>query len=611
MGTSEAHNLKSEADILARLSRPQRNSTWVPKKRDWRYAKGVIQHDDFDDAPKSRSLWDTMDYNFQTGGRHSTPGSGRSRSGSVIDTSPSTAICKPMIIPQGLWRQVTRLALDIEAGLNGGEASYKVTGLIVRLRFTRKNKAQFKASVYTPHKLDSIESVHEFPLFKRVWIDETYDFNMATVRSKLRSANVKFSDIGANYAWYTDAVSIDAMFPPGVPISAKEISAFYPHHVRWKDVMIRLTNNGYRGQDIMAMQATDMNNFQRDVVRTAIPEFTTISYKGKSDRNLRTDQLTTGPYIHGIKKGHTVPTFGNLIRGLHRLPAGLDARGLTQCLSWYINMGNTFTPRLEMNVLHAQSLIRALREPLKPFGPQNLDRNALEQWRNAGTFETVEIENDTHQSPRAMTSTSRTQLHLNIDKHEVSMNLTLPIRHILTFPFLALHGPVCEAFKMGIDRAERRQEEADKRAQDTKRATKSATKINVKTKAEDNAPAELTTKVSKDPYRIPKRTRPVDTEQPPPHKKPYIPTRLRPHPIDTQHLAPHNIPTPPCMTPTPRTPTPTPHHPITPAPPTPYPPHDPAHPAQHQNPAPPIPSSTPPSQKHANDHPPAHIQQAL
>src|SRR5689334_5313886 len=90
MGIHDNQNLKSEADILARQSRPQRNSTWIPKARDWRYATGVIQHDDFEDAPKARSVWDTMDYDYQTNAARIQMGTSPSQTGSSIASDPVT-----------------------------------------------------------------------------------------------------------------------------------------------------------------------------------------------------------------------------------------------------------------------------------------------------------------------------------------------------------------------------------------------------------------------------------------------------------------------------------------------------------------------------------------
>lgn len=209
------------------------------------------------------------------------------------------------------------------------------------------------------------------------------------------------------------------------------------------------------------MTAAHMNGYQRDAVKTAIPGFKTSTHKGKSDRNLRTDELKPGQFVEATRKGFTLPTFEDLVRGLKRLPSGLDARGLSQCLSWYLNIRDTFNPKLELNVLHTQSLIRALRQPLKPYGPQNLDRNALEEWRSNGTFEFVEIENSEHVPGGNifdMLAPKRSRLHLNLDNESVSMDLTLPIRHVLTLPFLALHGVVSEALKYGIDKADNRQE---------------------------------------------------------------------------------------------------------------------------------------------------------
>jgi hypothetical protein len=292
-----------------------------------------------------------------------------------------------------------------------------------------------------------------------------------------------------------------------------------------------------------------MNNYQRDIVKTAISGFKTTTWKGKGDRNMCTDQLVAGTYIESMRKGYTLPTFEHLVRGLQCLPAGLDARGLTQCLSWYLGIRDTFTPRLELNVLHAQSLIRALREPLKPFGPQKLDRNALEEWRNKGTFETVRIGDKDREGNTVKTTIEqqrRAQLHLNLDEDKVSMNLTLPIRHILTFPFLALHGVVGEALKLGIGKVEMRQvtrkEEASKRTLQTKRVARAVGKDGVEADDEDNmeldgARMQGVLEEPKTPYRIPKRPRLIDIDLLPAPEQPSLSLGSRSH-AGTRWLAP-------------------------------------------------------------------------
>jgi hypothetical protein len=179
MGIGDAQNLKSEEEILARQSRPQRSPTWVPKMRDWRYATGMIQHDDFEDAPKSRSAWDTLDYNYQAGVE--TVSQTRSRSGSGADnelaimetmedvhTSKSTTLristaspklagpgkitYKSMALPKGVWRQAKRLTCGEAAYGDDNEAKYETTGLIIRLYFTRQNWAQVKEILEQPAK---------------------------------------------------------------------------------------------------------------------------------------------------------------------------------------------------------------------------------------------------------------------------------------------------------------------------------------------------------------------------------------------------------------------------------------------------------------------------
>jgi len=322
-----------EEDILARQSRPQRHSTWVPKSRDWRYATGVFQHDDFKDA-KERSAWDTMDYHYEvSGSKRSRSGSGYSDDGNtgfdrtaLLPRTPKSATSTPFSTPsksaitlgpprkkvkiakKSRWLQVSRYRSSDGYLVEGEEQpSYNVYSLTVRLRFSGKltiEDAQSHAetsdqrrhsrapdvpntpapthttdapntranskmlvnpdalaeagTVYTmktPHVLDSIDLIKTIPHFERTWIDETKDFNMLKVRTTLRQPDTQVRDLGPNYAWYTDAVPIDALFPPGIPLSAKEILAYYPHHVRWKGMMLRLVNNDYRGSDVMGIQA--------------------------------------------------------------------------------------------------------------------------------------------------------------------------------------------------------------------------------------------------------------------------------------------------------------------------------------------------------------------
>ncbi|KAF1936909.1 hypothetical protein EJ02DRAFT_357979 [Clathrospora elynae] len=590
-----------EEDILARQSRPQHHSTWIPKARDWRYATGVFQHHDFEDAPKHRSAWDTMDYDYQVGGTRGSKDGNRSRSGSGsgggsnagIDGSTaalgSPASAKPEITthtsrtvvhvevvqrkarctPRNTWMSVTRYRSDaqaIEGSDPGSDPGSGAISLTVRLRFSGKlivedashppvtprslkhtkppvtpqsakkprdlntpATARTAMTRNTPHILDSIESIHRYPLFQRAWVDETHDFNIKAVRSTLRQPDAKVEELGHNYHWYTEAVPIDALLPPGVPLSAKEVIAYYPHHVRWKGMMVRLTNNNYRGADIIGMQTffrgpphnipvSQMNNFQRDTVKAALPGFKTSAYKGKHDRNLHTNDFTLGKVIEDKRSGLTLPTFDHLLRGLKHLPTGLDARGLTQCLGWYLNVRDSFTPKLNLNVLHTQALIRALRLPLKPFGPQNLNCNALKEWREKGKFEELKVhyKQPELETPSKKAGQRRTQMHMNLDHHDVKLDLALPLRHIFTFPFLALHGVVVEALRLGIQKAKNRQaerkgaEEKDRlQAKWPVRQSGHFERSPEKAAEEVIETVEEPKEKKKEPYRIPKRPCPT------------------------------------------------------------------------------------------------------
>lgn len=62
--------------------------------------------------------------------------------------------------------------------------------------------------------------------------DETQDFNLVAIRATLRGPDKKPCELVKNYNWYLKAVPVDALLPSGMPLSAKEICAYYPHHVR-------------------------------------------------------------------------------------------------------------------------------------------------------------------------------------------------------------------------------------------------------------------------------------------------------------------------------------------------------------------------------------------
>ncbi|KAJ8117081.1 hypothetical protein OPT61_g1634 [Boeremia exigua] len=331
---------------------------------------------------------------------------------------------------------------------------------------------------YTPESTRNSQSTSPEPLMESLsnlpWQDETRDFSMLAVRATLRSSNEQPGELVMSYNWYPDAVPVDSLLPPGVSLSAKEICIYYPHHIRWQDIMLRLSLNDYRGPDILGIQTLfrgkpqhhmsppALNQIQRDTVQRLLPDFKTAGYEGKGDSSICVDNLKPGAHLVKKFKGYVVPSFDDILRGLTSLPQGEDSRGFTHCLAWYLRVRSTFTPRLELNVLHAQSLIRALRQPLEPAHSQNLNRLALEQWRERQTLPMVEItttreyaENET--SDRCLkdqNSKSRAVFNIYNDPVDLKLQINIPIRHVLTLPFLALHSVVADAFKTGIDKAE-------------------------------------------------------------------------------------------------------------------------------------------------------------
>lgn len=325
----------------------------------------------------------------------------------------------------------------------------------------------------------SESSAQPNPPYESQWVDETKAFNMKTAQEDLQGPGHSVYTWPLFFNWFPDAVPINSIFPPGVGISAKEIMAFYPHHIRWKGVTLRLVNNSYLSDTILPMQAffrdkdqhpltsANLGQFIRDSLKTDIRGFTITSYKSDPDPNLFTDHLKP-KLINSGRHRFVVPTFDDLLKGLVHLPTGIDARDLTQSLVWYLNMRDTFTPPLQLNVLHTQSLVRALRMPSKPYGSQNLDLLGLQEWKEKGALPKRRVEDEVKQRVLGTDSrkeVKRSRVKIRAKPETVDVDVVLRLRHVLTFPYMSIGGMVCKALEMGIEKAEKHKAAREARKQ--------------------------------------------------------------------------------------------------------------------------------------------------
>lgn len=218
----------------------------------------------------------------------------------------------------------------------------------------------------------------------------------------------------------------------------------------------------FRGPHQDHMSSSVFNQIQGDAMKRRLPEYETVGYEGTGDSNMRTSELKPGLYLDDRLQGFFVPSFDNLLCGLKCIPSGPDARALTQCVTWYLQTRDSFSPRLELNVLHTQALVRALRQPLQPVTSQNLNHCALELWRKNKTSEKIKVTdleagaNKARRNKSCIARSAGERAVINTQKNTVQAEVRIPLRNILTFPFLALHGIAIKAFEMGIDKAERK-----------------------------------------------------------------------------------------------------------------------------------------------------------
>ena len=162
---------------------------------------------------------------------------------------------------------------------------------------------------------------------------------------------------------------------------------------------------------------------------------------------------------------------------------------------------------------HAQPLFRVQRK----------DEATLEGGRQNGLI--VEGKDKTsmlrseHQ-PLQMDTSKKSRIELNVDDESFKLHLQLSLRHIFTFPFLAMIGMASKGIEMGVGEAEEnRATRISQTKMDNGADKKGATTVGLR---EDSAtiaqqPKERTRGLSPS-YRIPKRPRPFeedDTANPP------------------------------------------------------------------------------------------------
>jgi hypothetical protein len=93
-----------------------------------------------------------------------------------------------------------------------------------RPRSVRKPRATDKdISTMTP-TAENRAPAQTFAPFVRKWKDETQYFSMKKVVASLRPVGKVVDELSTPYNWFPEAVPIDALFPPGVLMTAKEIN---------------------------------------------------------------------------------------------------------------------------------------------------------------------------------------------------------------------------------------------------------------------------------------------------------------------------------------------------------------------------------------------------
>lgn len=356
------------------------------------------------------------------------------------------------------------------------------------------------------------------------WRDETLPFDMpreyvvASEPGKNGILGTGTGDADADGNANENAnTNVNAIFPPGIPLSASEILAFYPQHVIRQDVAERLVRNGYEARDVLGMIEVFHGGRAFGGIATSAsttaPSTTTTATATNTLHRVFTAALsssqtapphTANPTTHPLNgtppfpqnpnpntntntdtNPPTVPTLSHLLTSLTHLPTSLAVRHLTTSLKWYAANKHTFTPPLDLNVLHTRALVQALCIPLRECGPQNVDAVVLAVWREGGgRVVGEELKSGVKLGGGGATGAAgvafgggariggeeggelekagKSRVRINVPSGDVEADVVLRVGSVLLMPYFAVGGMVCVALEMGIGKAEGRRRERER-----------------------------------------------------------------------------------------------------------------------------------------------------
>lgn len=249
-----------------------RVSTWIPTNCDWRHATVILEFINTGSPSRDENTWSGLDCDdgmvaiypvatpYQRNDTDRYPGAFTAiKMGTLNRFIPidyllrSTEDPAPQTIDRIQSTGERENALAIGHGLRFCHLpSPPSTPRDVSRRSTMPH-ADAKSDA-TPDGLVILPASPTSSQLDGAWQDETYAISMAQICSTVRTRGALPRALLKHYKRYAEVVAVNALFPTDVPLSLGEICVYYPYHLRWQDVMLRLVENDYRGQDILGIQ---------------------------------------------------------------------------------------------------------------------------------------------------------------------------------------------------------------------------------------------------------------------------------------------------------------------------------------------------------------------